>query len=335
MKRRRWLLTGSTLGAVLFVGCGAAVCSVVQPAASLPTEMPPRASAERLRRDVLMIVEGFGPRGDQQPRALDQIADYIAAEFEATGAQVFRQRYDGLTPVDGHPDGDYQNVIARFGPKPGPDVPLLIVGAHYDAADGLPGADDNASGTAGLLELARLLAEGPQLTRSIELVAYSTEEPPHFRTSQMGSAVHARKLVEAGTPVEMMISLEMIGRFDDRSGSQEFPAPGMGLIYPDRGNFIALVGKTGQGGLVRRSKSDFRHGSDLPVYSINAPTAVPGIDFSDHLNYWAADIPALMVTDTAFFRNHDYHTLDDTPDKLDYARMAQVVDGVHAMISLR
>lgn len=321
-RSRRLKRIGATAAAVALAGC-CVVCGVVQPTSRPQVEGEGQASAQRLRSDVTTIVEGFGPRGHLQPEALDRVADHIAHELELAGAGVQRQVYEGLDGLQ------YQNVIARFGPTTGP---VVIVGAHYDAADGLPGADDNASGTAGLLELARLLGRSEWDT-AIELVAYSTEEPPHFRTQWMGSAVHADAIAASQREVVAMLSLEMIGRFSDEPRSQTFPAPGMGLLYPTKGNFIALVGKTGQGGVIRRAKRAFRHATDLPVRSITAPTSVPGIDFSDHLNYWAYDMDALMVTDTAFFRNFDYHTQQDTVDRLDFDRMAKVVDGVYGIVA--
>ncbi len=320
-RRRRIALAFAGLLMLLPTGM---VCSVVQPTCQVRTEdRGPRASPERLRRDVARIVGSFGPRGHEQTLALDAVADFLASELQAAGGRVARQPYEGLDGLG------YQNVIARFGPE---DGPVLVVGAHYDAAAGLPGADDNASGTAGLLELARLLGEDPDLPMTVELVAYSTEEPPHFRTGQMGSAVHVQRALERGEEIHAMICLEMIGRFEDEPGSQTFPAPGLGLLYPTTGDYMVLVGRLGEGRLVRRAKRAFMSGTSLPVRSINAPPQIPGIDFSDHLNYWAEDIPALMVTDTAFFRNLDYHTEHDTPERLDYERMARTVDGVLAIV---
>jgi len=226
--------------------------------------------------------------------------------------------------VDGAP---YRNVIARFGPTQGP---LLVIGAHYDADHDTPGADDNASGIAGLLELARLLGVHPP-PRPVELVAYSLEELPYFRTESMGSVQHARALVEARRDVQLMIAMEMIGYFRDDPGSQSFPVQALSALYPDRGNFIAVVGRFGDFSALRRVKALFTGATDLPVESINAPRSVTGIDFSDHASYWHFGIPALMITDTSFFRNPNYHGAGDTPDTLDYARMAKVVSGVYAV----
>ena len=195
----------------------------------------------------------------------------------------------------------------------------------------LPGADDNASGVAGLIELAYLLGK-TSLPVRVELVAFTLEEPPFFRTPFMGSAIHAASLKKQGVKVRIMFALEMIGFFSDASHSQGFPLSILRLFYPSQGNFIAVVGKLGQGSVVRRVKQAMRGPSLLPVYSINAPRFVPGIDFSDHLNYWEAGYEAVMITDTAFYRNQGYHTLQDTPDTLDYERMAMVVQGVYAAI---
>lgn len=229
--------------------------------------------------------------------------------------------------------GPYKNIIARYGPQQGPRI---IIGAHYDAAVAMegeqtrwtPGADDNASGVAGLLELARLLGQQAP-TASVELVAYASEEPPFFRSDEMGSAVHAASLTR---PVQLMVALEMIGFYDDAPDSQRYPIAGLNWLYPGRGNFIAVVGRMQDISAVRQVKAGLLSAKTLPVYSINAPSFVPGIDFSDHLNYWQRGIPAVMITDTAFFRNTEYHLKGDTADRLDYERMAQVVDGVMAFL---
>jgi Zn-dependent M28 family amino/carboxypeptidase len=205
-----------------------------------------------------------------------------------------------------------------------------VVGAHYDTAGDQPGADDNASGVAGLLDLARLLAEHPPPLR-VELVAYTLEEPPAFRTERMGSAVHARALAQRGAKVRLMISVEMIGAFSDERGSQGYP-PIIGLFYPSTANFIAVVAKWGQGGAVRAVASALRAASPLPVETLTAPRFVTGIDYSDHRSYWEHGYDAVMITDTSFFRNARYHTAEDTPDTLDYARMAEVVKGLHCAV---
>ncbi|HEY6125844.1 MAG TPA: M28 family peptidase, partial [Steroidobacteraceae bacterium] len=221
----------------------------------------------------------------------------------------------------------FRNLIARFGPREGP---LIVIGAHYDSCGDTPGADDNASGVAGLLELARLLALQPP-KHSVELVAYTLEEPPYFRTESMGSFVHARSLAQAKREVRLMLSLEMIGFFRDGPDTQDYPLAPLGLLYPDRGDFIAIVASFGDFRATRRVKALFRGASDLPAVSINSPRSVQGVDFSDHASYWHFEMPAMMITDTAFMRNPNYHQAGDTPDTLDYVRMAKVVRAVHAV----
>jgi Zn-dependent M28 family amino/carboxypeptidase len=316
--------------------CLTAITLVTQPLVTPIQSKPLPVDASALARHVKHLSFDLFPRSHDQLDNIERAAQYIATQFRAVGATVIMQEVRVQETT-------YKNVIARFGPKEGP---LLVIGAHYDshgdASSGAktpkgfssrthtPGADDNASGVAGLLELARLLSQSSQ-TRAIELVAYTLEEPPHFRTEHMGSAWHARSLIQAQRNIELMVSLEMIGCFSDEPASQSFPVPGMNHLYTDRGNFIALVGQLADFGAIRRAKALMAGATDLPVYSINAPPFLPGIDFSDHQNYWRNGYPALMVTDTAFFRNQHYHQAGDTFEKLGYGRMAKVVQGVYAL----
>lgn len=291
--------------------------TVSQPSCSTSRPSAAHVAPDRLREHVVFLSETCHPRDWSQPVNLDRAAAYIAGVFRETGGEVAEQPFE----VHGR---TYRNVCVRFGPVDGPRV---IVGAHYDACQGTPGADDNASGVAGLLELAGLLGRNPP-AGTVELVAYTLEEPPFFRTSYMGSARHAGALAEAGIPVRAMIGLEMIGFFSDEAGSQSFPIPLLRLFYPGRGNFIGVVGNLSQRRLVRQIKIVMKGATDLPVHSLNAPAFVPGVDWSDHRCYWAYGFDAAMITDTAFLRNRAYHTTDDTADRLDYQRMAKVVIGV-------
>ncbi|HEY5993811.1 MAG TPA: M28 family peptidase [Gallionellaceae bacterium] len=293
---------------------------MAQPLVRAQVSQPPKVDTEALKRHVQKLSVDFYPRSFEHRANLASAAAYIEAQFRRVGAVVTVQEFQA--------EGEtYRNIIARFGPEQGA---LLVIGAHYDSFDATPGADDNASGVAGLIELARLLAQQPQ-HRCIELVAYTLEEPPFFSTADMGSARHAHALREQGRVVELMFSLEMIGYFSDAPGSQAYPIPGLGLFYPERGNFIALAGDFGNFGTMRRVKALMQGASPLPVLSINAPRSVPGIDYSDHRCYWAEGYPAIMVTDTSFYRNRCYHLLGDTWDTLDYGRMAQVVQGMYAV----
>ncbi|MDQ4122341.1 MAG: M28 family peptidase [Acidobacteriota bacterium] len=273
---------------------------------------------EKLKAHVEKISREFFPRSAAFVQNLDKAAAYIKQEFINAGGNVSEQAFE----VDGK---IYRNVIARFGNN---SKERIIIGAHYDAAGALPAADDNASGVAGLIELAYLLVK-TDLPNQIELVAYSLEEPPYFGSNKMGSFVHARSLKDENAAVRLMISLEMIGYFSDESNSQLFPVSAMSLLYPSRGNFIAVVGNFNNFSVVRRVKAAMLEQSELSVRSINAPASIPGIDFSDHRNYWKFGYDAVMITDSAFYRNPNYHTSADTPEKLDYNRMSKVVEGVY------
>lgn len=275
----------------------------------------------RLEAHVRKLSEELGPRDESHIDNLDRVAAYIKSEFSKTNALISEQPYQ----VRGH---TYRNVIAQFGPD---TEERIVLGAHYDAAGPLPGADDNASGVAGLIELAHLLnRQQPQLR--VELVAFTLEEPPYFQTGQMGSSIHAESLRTQNKRVKAMLCLEMIGYFSDAPDSQHFPAAVLSAFYPSKGNFISVVGRLGDWSLVRQTKAAMRNSSPLPVYSINAPSFVTGVDFSDHQSYWNAGYSAVMITDTAFFRNRNYHSAEDTAEKLDYKRMAMVVEGVHAAV---
>ncbi len=265
----------------------------------------------RLAAHVRTLV-GFTPRDETHPENLDRAAAWIRRELEEAGGRVEDQPFKARGAI-------YRNAIAHFGSE---THDRIVVGAHYDAAGPYPGADDNASGVAGLLELARLLGETPPPLH-VELVAFTLEEPPSFTSPAMGSAFHVASLKERGVPLRAMIALEMLGYFTDVPGSQQYPLPILKLFYPSRGNFIGVVGKLGQGALVRRIRNAMRRATPLPVRSISAPVSLPGVDFSDHRSYWDAGYEAVMITDTAFYRNPNYHTEHDTPETLDYVRMAR------------
>lgn len=300
---------------VMLIGC------VGQPFVKPIPTPPVTLDAKRLEADVRFLSEQCIPRGHLDVQNLEKAADHIRRVFQDCGARVEDQVYE----VKGR---SYRNVIAHFGPPQGARV---VVGAHYDAEGDNPGADDNASGMAGILEVARLFGKEPP-DFPLDLVAYTLEEPPHFRTQRMGSAQHAQRLKEAGTPIKAMICLEMIGMFLDEPGTQSYPSSLLKPFYPDRGDFVAVVGRWSDGWLVRRVKGAMLGASSLPVRSINGPRFLPGLDFSDHHPYWDRGFSAVMITDTAFYRNKGYHTPRDTADRLDFVRMAKVVQGTRAAI---
>lgn len=286
-------------------------------------------SPKRIKNDVVKLCATSKPRNAKNIASLNEAANYISDEWLKLELEVDTQKYI----VDGK---EFKNLICSFGPL---NADRIIVGAHYDVCEEQAGADDNASGTAGLLELARLLKKHqPNLTYRIDLVAYTLEEPPYFRTQYMGSAVHAKYLKDNNISVKGMICLEMIGYFSDEKGSQDYPVGLLKLFYPNKGNYISVVSKFGNGNskLTRVVKKGMKKGSDIKVTSVNAPASLPGIDFSDHLNYWKYDYPAVMITNTAFYRNKNYHQPTDLPETLDYKKMAEVIKGVyHSIIELK
>jgi Zn-dependent M28 family amino/carboxypeptidase len=295
---------------------------VTQPLITRATPSSERTvDSARLEAHVRKLSVELTPRDESHIENLDRVAEYIKSEFSQSTGLVSEQAYR----VNGK---SYRNVIAQFGPE---SEERIVVGAHYDTAGPLPGADDNASGVAGLIELARLLGS-QQPPMRVELVAFTLEEPPYFRTTGMGSSVHAESLRKQNVRVRAMFNLEMIGCFSDAPHSQHLPAGVLSAFYPSTGNFISVVGQLGDWTIVRRTKAAMRRAAPLPVYSINAPGFVAGVDFSDQLNYWHAGYNAVMITDTAFYRNRNYHTAEDTAEKLDYKRMAMVVEGVYAAL---
>jgi Zn-dependent M28 family amino/carboxypeptidase len=275
---------------------------------------------QRLYDDVFFLTSLQPARSYFHPASLQKAAAYITEEFKKLSGRVsFQNLHDG-----------FQNIIISFGPEEGERI---IVGAHYDVCFDTPGADDNASAVAGLLELARLLHEQqPELPYRVDLVAYNFEEPPFFGSDRMGSAVHARSLAREGIKVKIMICLEMIGYYSDEPGSQKFPLPQLKTLYPSVGNFIVVVGKMGQEEAVEVVKRTMQEYADIDVQSINAPTSITGIDFSDHRNYWAQGYQAVMINDTSFLRNPHYHQLSDTIETLDFSRMVEVVRGLYGTV---
>ena len=254
---------------------------------------------------------------------LNETADYIKSVFENYSDSVSFQEYN----IEGR---IYKNVIASFGTE---NKKRIIIGAHYDVCGEQEGSDDNATGVVGLLELARLLKD-QRLNYRIDLVAYTLEEPPFFRSNLMGSYIHAKSLAENKLDVYGMIAVEMIGYFSDEKKSQDYPVGIMSLFYGNKGNFIALVKKTGQGKFARKFSRKFKSTKAIKTKRLTAPAFIPGIDFSDHLNYWKFGYSALMITDTAFYRNKNYHEPTDTMDTLDISKMAKVIDGLYKALLL-
>jgi Zn-dependent M28 family amino/carboxypeptidase len=284
--------------------------------------LKPQVDADNLKKDVTYLSVNLANRHFDDAKTLNLAADFIKNEFAKNSERTSLQSYEINHET-------FSNVIAQFGPKN--NAKPIIIGAHYDAHENTMGADDNASGVAGLLELARIFAKNPP-NIPVELVAYTLEEPPNFRTENMGSRHHADTLVKDGVTPKLVIVLEMIGYFNDAPKSQEYPLNALKWLYPDTGNFIAVVGNFSGANETKLVKSVMASSTALPVQSISAPASMTGIDFSDHASYWRHNMPAVMITDTSFYRNANYHKSTDTPETLDYTRMANVVQGVYSLV---
>ncbi len=262
-----------------------------------------------------------------------EVHKYITSQLEASGIEdekISRETY--LAGGE-----EYQNIRVKFGQKTSSttEKTKYIIGAHYDSFDNFPCADDNATGVAGLLEIARVLAKTPLEDKEIELVFYSTEEQPFFAMGKMGSSIHANNVADKEN-IKLMISLEMIGYFSEEENSQELPLNILKFVYPSEGNFITVVSNLQNTTETKKVKNIFstflKRNNLITVDSMNAPDFVPGVGWSDHRNYWEFDIPAVMITDTAFYRNKNYHTPYDTYEKLNYKKMKEVVDATMATI---
>jgi Zn-dependent M28 family amino/carboxypeptidase len=289
----------------------------VHPGAAVPE--PSLASRLRTHVGAIASVE----HNTATPAALEQAARYIENVLKTEGYTVRRQEYR----AGGQMVRNIEVSIANVAPKARP-ARIFIVGAHYDSAPGAPGANDNGSGTAAVLELARLLKDmRPSQGTEVKFVFFVNEEPPWFQSDEMGSMQHARKLRDEDQHVEGTLVLETIGWYSQQRHSQKL-LPGLEGRYPDVGNFIAFVGTLESSRLVQDALSAFRAVSDLPAHGLAAPAYVQGVTLSDHSSYKHHGYPAIMITDTAFMRYPYYHTSEDTPDKLDYDSTARVVQGL-------
>jgi len=278
---------------------------------------------DRLRAHVSVLAGDIGERNVWRSRALEASARHVERVLGDLGYPVTVQEFDvqGVT---------VKNLEAE---RKGNSVPeeVVVVGAHYDSIIGSPGANDNASGVAGVLEMARLLADQP-LPRTVRFVAFVNEEPPFFQTDDMGSRVYASRARRRGERIVAMLSIETIGYYSEEAGSQHYPFP-LSLVYPNTANFIGFVGNHASRDLVRRAIGTFRARIEFPSEGITAPEWITGIGWSDHASFWKEGYAALMITDTALFRYRHYHTPEDTPDKIDYTRMARVVMGIARVVA--
>jgi hypothetical protein len=280
--------------------------------------------ASQLRADVLHLAETIGERNMHRPGTLDITAAWLETRFIEMGYNPGRHTY--RLNRGAYSGREAHNIIAELEGYEDPDQ-LIIVGAHYDTVLGSPGANDNASAIAALLALADWFSSRP-LEYTVRFVAFANEEPPFFKTEDMGSYAYARHLREQNQHVRAMFSMDGLGSFSDEPGSQRYPLPGIGIIYPDKANFIGFVTRFRDRKLMKRSLRAFREGAGIAAEGVALPGLVPGVDWSDHWSFWQHDFPAFLITDTLPFRDRHYHSPTDTPDKIDFDRMALVVEGL-------
>jgi Zn-dependent M28 family amino/carboxypeptidase len=326
--RRAWLLILSRITLILAGLCAFVAFTTSMPGKSYAGAFAPLSPDEEqlsanLKNHVEMLAGAIGERNLIHYKSLQEGALYLEKSLTANGYQVSSQNY----VAEGRA---VRNLVTEI---PGASRPseIVVVGAHYDTVFECPGADDNTSGTAALLELARLL-KPTHPARTVRFVTFVNEEPPYFQTANMGSWVYAKKAHAAHDNIVAALSLETVGMYSDVPESQHYPS-GFGLLYPSPGNFIAFVANVASRGLVRETIRSFRRTTGFPSQGSAVPGWIAGVGWSDHWSFWQEGYPAVMVTDTAVFRNPNYHQPSDTPDTLDYDRMARVVRGLATVVT--
>lgn len=323
-----WWLTVALIVVILFVFLRASIRNMtIMPGKSFRGELPSFTQeeldlADRLEVHVRKLADEIGDRHQEKPGSLEKSAHYIAGIFQEMQLKVEEQIYE----VNSKPVKNLEVVI----PGCTRADEIIIAGAHYDTFLGSPGADDNASGIAAVLELARKLKD-MKLDRTVRLVAFTQEERPNGKNGTMGSQVYARRCREHGEKVVAMLALESMAYYSEQPGSQWYPPP-FSFIYPTVGNFIGFIGNVQSKWLVHRCLTKFRESVQFPSEGVASWEWVPGVSSSDHDSFWKEGYHALMVTCTAPFRNPHYHKDDDVADKLDFPKFARVVTGVEAIL---
>ena len=297
------------------------------PGESFQGRIPPLSGEEELlerelRSHVSMLAMKIGERNIRHYDKLEQAAAYIKSNFQQSGYRVRSQEFQVQGRI-------CENIEAEVHGTTRPEE-IFLIGAHYDSVEGSPGANDNGTGVAAVLALARMFSQ-VQSSRTLRFVTFVNEEPPYFQTPQMGSWVYAKGSKARGERIRAMFSLETMGFYSEAPGSQQYPAP-LGLLYPSTGNFIAFVGNTANGDLVRRVVGSFREHEAVPSEGTAMWEGLPGIGWSDHWAFWEESFPAIMVTDTALFRDPFYHTAQDTPDHIQYETFTRVVSGLKEVL---
>ncbi|MCX5788439.1 MAG: M28 family peptidase [Elusimicrobia bacterium] len=286
--------------------------------------------AARLRGHVVMLAETIGERDIQKPAQQARAGEYIMSQLTASGYAPKKRPYRSAWLPSVKDDTEFRNIEAVLPAAPVGAGGAWIVGAHYDSASGTPGADDNASGVAVLLEAARLL-KARRPAREVRFVAFGTEEPPAFGTPNMGSDHYSRELKESGARVHGMIGLEMLGYYNPKRGAQ-FYAPFFHLLYPARGDYLSLTSNYASRGLLASVRKAWRAASAFPLETAVLPGPLASMALSDQLNFWDRGFAALMLSDTAFYRNPNYHEASDTPETLDYEKMAEATEALVSVL---
>lgn len=275
--------------------------------------------ARNLYGHVEMLSSRIGPRSFKDHDTLTRTREYISERLRQWGYNPVEQQFT-------YKGRQYFNIEASIKGESAPGE-IILIGAHYDTVEDTPGADDNASAVAVLLEMGRLM-RGSSPARTVKFVFFSLEERPAFATRSMGSDVYARKEKDAGADIRGMICLEMVGYYSDRPGGQSIPLPLMGKRISTTPDFIGVIGNSSSRDLLTQVRRSIETGSRVPVESLIASSLIPGVDFSDHRSFWKMGYQAVMITDTAFYRNPNYHTSKDTIDTLDFEKMADLLRGL-------
>ncbi|WP_218250956.1 M28 family peptidase [Candidatus Magnetobacterium casense] len=294
-----------------------------------PPTAQERELSERLRIHVSVLAADIGERNPSNYKKLQAAAEYIKHAAAETGQNAKLKVSSHGYMADGKSVENIEIEIKGSNPKEAEKI--IVIGAHYDSALFAKGANDNASGVAAVLEIARIMAD-KNPAKTVRFVFFVNHELPYFQTDKMGSLVYATAAKQRGDKIIAMLSLETIGCYTDKPGSQNYPFP-FSLLYPSTGNFIAFVSNFKSSTLLRRSIKLFRQDTRFPSEGVIAPGKVQGIDWSDHWAFWQMGYRAIMITDTALFRYEHYHLLTDTPDKLDYERLSRVVQGISHVVS--
>ena len=327
---RQWLPALALLIFIILVLMSSLLPFTRMPGSSFSGHLPPLTEEEQktsalLEKHVYTLAQVIGPRNIWSPPSMANTVNYLTHVMTDSGYTVWEQEFTAhdITAVN--------LEVEIKGSRQAQDI--IVIGAHYDTVPDCPGANDNGSGVAFLLELARHLAAAQPL-RTIRLVAFANEEPPFFYSKDMGSRHYAHRCRQREEKIVAMLCLETMGFYSDQPGSQHYPFP-FSVFYPNTANFIGFVGNIGSRHLVRQTIDAFRKHTHFPSEGLAAPSLITGIGWSDHWSFWKEGYPAIMITDTAFFRYDAYHTAADTAEKLDYERMARVVTGlVHTIMEL-